>query len=104
MTFWDYIVSAVKKLCSFTTVVFSGIAYGVNWVINTVLERIISLVDDLTSLVNSAAAVDCDASWLGLANFFFPLDDLFTYAGIALSTWAVCCLYRLIKSYIPTIS
>lgn len=37
-------------------------------------------------------------------NYFFPLDECVTFGVILLSTWVYIIPYRLVKSWIPTVS
>jgi hypothetical protein len=43
-------------------------------------------------------------SVLDSINFFFPLSETISYVTILLSLWLLVWLYRLIKSWIPTVA
>ena len=42
--------------------------------------------------------------YLSGINYFFPLNELVGFATSLFGVWVVCLLYRLIKSWIPTVS
>lgn len=43
-------------------------------------------------------------SYLAGINYFFPLAELVGFATALFGVWVVCALYRLVKSWIPTVS
>ena len=42
--------------------------------------------------------------YLANINYFFPLSETVGFATSLFGVWVVCLLYRLVKSWIPTVS
>jgi len=63
------------------------------------LQRIAGLTSMATPEITATLQ-----SWFDQANFFFPLDTALVYAVTLSALWAACWVYRLVKSWVPTVS
>lgn len=73
-------------------------------------DELNAIVNQLVSLVQTFAfpSVDVNSAgltyYLNIANTFFPLQELFVFIVSWLTLVGVLTVYRLIKSWIPTLS
>jgi hypothetical protein len=76
---------------------FLGLMSGLG---ETMLEGIRT---GLASVVPASYLNALDGYLAGI-NYFFPLTELMGMLGALFALWVVCLLYRLVKSWIPTVS
>ena len=77
--------------------------YFIVWLISTVHEKFNAMMAaaiEPTGMVTQLSA----GSMLSMANAFFPIDDVAILLPILLSLSLAAYAYRLIKSFIPTLS
>lgn len=66
--------------------------------IDTILTQV------ATHFPDSAGAMSSISTTLAQINFFCPLSETVTMSGAFLGLWAVVVAYKLVKSWIPTVS
>ncbi len=71
--------------------------------INIAENYLNEMITTATNAVGEATTIG-GASFLGLANYFVPLDLIFEYSAVLLGLWLVSLVYRFVKSWIPTCS
>lgn len=86
-----------------------GVVVMLFGLVSFVVERISSAVTELVGLFASLTVPDPNASqsvgdWLAVGNTFFPLQEMFSMLVLLSATWITVMTYRLIKSWIPTLS
>jgi len=85
------------------------VGYAVGQVIASIIDAFASANNALTRASNSASgATVSDGSslseWLGVLNAILPLQELVGWLTIIASLTVAIAIYRLIKSWIPTVS
>jgi len=92
------------------------IAAGVSmaWVLFPVLTWVINKVYDTATALSEVMATDPGndtgtvselvQNWYNVGNVFFPLDAVIAYGTVLGTVWGTFTVYRLIKSWIPTVA
>lgn len=82
---------------------FSAIVGLVNSAVNLVLQKLAAL--QAVAEVEGGGSL---GSWamqaLSLANYLFPVEEMFAIMAIYFSVWGAGIAYRFVKSWIPTLT
>ncbi|HEY3899619.1 MAG TPA: hypothetical protein VGM54_13445 [Chthoniobacter sp.] len=98
---WDYAQTGYAWIVGLI-VVFVGL---LDTLVQDVYSMLQSAVDALAAIVAPSGSVTVPPSqYLSMVNTFFPLDMAITIAVSLVALWAACTSYRLIKSWLPTVS
>lgn len=104
---WGWLKSQVAYIAA-GAVCVAGFLEFVKEAVGLAVERLIillpRLVVDPTLARQHAILLGEFTHWLQVANTFFPLAEMFSLASALVSLWAACVTYRLVKSWIPTVS
>ncbi|MFA5262714.1 MAG: hypothetical protein WC378_02745 [Opitutaceae bacterium] len=65
---------------------------------------VIGSVKGVMGAIVPASNMDLIDQYLAGINHFFPLTETVGFATTLFGVWVICLLYRLIKSWIPTVS
>lgn len=78
------------------------------WVINTIKDfgdTILEMIPNVFAFLGGdQPLINTTYGIINSINYFFPLSELVSYSSIILTTWLLIIPYRIIKSWIPTVS
>jgi hypothetical protein len=98
---WNFATAAWTWLVGLVIAVVMAVVHVVQWIGDLILD----LLGRITSMaLPSGNAVQSVGDWFQLANGFFPVTEGFVAIVFLSGIWLVCLVYRLIKSYIPTLA
>jgi hypothetical protein len=91
---WTWAVGLIVVICTVVTDV-----------VNTIASMLESLATALSSLtLPDSNVVGSVGDCLAVANYFFPVEEMFAGLVLISATWIIMLVYRVIKSWIPTLS
>jgi hypothetical protein len=109
---WGAFINAVQAAWNY-------VQAGYAWIVG-LLVVVVGLADTVVQNVYTMLGAACDAiasiaapsgtvtvppsQYLTMVNTFFPLDMAITLALTLVALWVACTTYRLIKSWLPTVS
>lgn len=87
----------------------TGIAKAIYTFIILMLDRAFTSLGELAGAVGGiendfSAPVGLVLDALRFTNYFFPLEEMFAFAAALVALWVLGMLYRLVKSWIPSLS
>lgn len=75
-----------------------------SWAVSKVVTGLASLLLPSGFVTSWNSAVDVVGNTLSFANSFLPVTETLTMGAALFGLWAACATYRLVKSWIPTVS
>jgi len=111
-SFWGALVGVVQTAWNYVQsgyVWLVGVVVVALGLIDSVVQQVYSMLqtasDALASIVMpSGSLASAPSSYLAMANTFFPLDAAIVMALALAALWAATMTYRVIKSWLPTVS
>ena len=106
--FRQWINSAWLWVLGLFAYILAPIEWFLDFVINA-LNYLTAKLNDLTAKVESMwdkfhESYDKISHILAISNAIFPINHLLVCLGVLISVWLIAMIYRLIKSWIPTVS
>lgn len=114
---WFVVFARTARTWRFTAMAgILGFFYSIFAYCNNALNELVLNINEIgqitqnevwatgSSFVSSFSGTELAARIMIFTNTVFPLDDCFIYLNVLFPLFIACCIYRLIKSYIPTIS
>lgn len=98
---WGWVISFLVFLMAPLKWVLDQVTYWVTYLNDQVLlltEKVLEFWENLNGAWANVATT------MATANAIFPLSHLFLVTGILVVLWAVAILYRVIKSWVPTVA
>jgi hypothetical protein len=108
----DWIKQFILSWWGWVLGIFAFILIPINYVLdlfiawfNFLNTRILQLTDYIEGIWDGLTSTYSSvASTLAIGNALFPLGTLFTILTLLFILWVIGLVYRLIKSYVPTLS
>lgn len=113
VSLWDIIWNLFEQIGSWFldwfNYVWDFVIYGYYASLDWIIKQFVQFLDYLSTVIS----IDLDsyletassfAPYVQSVNVFLPLDVICICAGVYFSTLVVWCIYKFIKSWIPTIS
>jgi len=100
----------LKHIWFFVGAIFSAISVSVYFTIK-IIKALISARSDLEAVMvhardttSSISTSTSDSSFIAFLNFAVPVDQVFLIVVLLFSLWQAILIYRIIKSFLPSIS
>jgi len=101
-----YLSALLTGFVQLNPLVTAGLALGTFLlaVVNFTNEMWGTLVAKMATLVLPAGIAGPVLSGLSFINYFFPVEELFTFVSAYVAVYGLCALIRVVKSFIPTMA
>lgn len=106
---WDLLVSVGNWFLDWFYYVWDFIVFGYYGALDWIIKQFVQFLDFLASIIqididSYLDSVNQFSPYIHAANVFLPLDTICICSGVYITVLITWCIYKFIKSWIPTVS